>query len=79
MLFRSKKKIFYLETNSSPIRKVNYVIYELDSKKESESLALEIVTDGSIEPKQALNFAFKQLTKLFYEFTQISREILYKK
>lgn len=74
-----KKKIFYLETNSSPIRKVNYVIYELDSKKESESLALEIVTDGSIEPKQALNFAFKQLTKLFYEFTQISREILYKK
>jgi DNA-directed RNA polymerase subunit alpha len=73
------KKIFNLETNSSPIRKVNYVIYELDSKTESEYLALEIVTDGSIEPKQALRFAFKQLTKLFYDFTQVSREIISKK
>ena len=73
------KKIFYLETNSSPVRKVNYVIYELDSKKESEYLALEIVTDGSIEPKQALRFAFKQLTKLFYDFTQISKESISKR
>jgi DNA-directed RNA polymerase subunit alpha len=73
------KKIFYLETNSSPIRKVNYIIHELDSKKNSEYVALEIVTDGSIEPKQALRFAFKQLTKLFYEFTQISRETMSKK
>ena len=69
------KKIFSLDTNYSPIRKVNYVIYELDSKKNSEYLVLEIVTDGSIEPKQALRFAFKQLTKLFYEFTQISKNV----
>jgi DNA-directed RNA polymerase subunit alpha len=67
------KKIFCIENNCSPIRKVNYYIYELDLKKEAEYLAFEIVTDGSIEPKQALRFAFKQLTKLFYEFTQISR------
>lgn len=67
------KKIFYLENNSSSIRKVNYVIYDLDSNKNSEYLALEIITDGSIEPKEALRFAFKQLTKLFYEFTQISK------
>ena len=69
------KKIFSLDTNYSPIRKVNYVIYELDSKKNSEYLVLEVVTDGSIEPKQALRFAFKQLTKLFYEFTQISKNV----
>lgn len=68
------KKIFYLETNSSPVQKVNYVIYELDSKKASEFLALEIITDGSIQPKQALIFAFKQLTKMFYGFTQITKE-----
>ena len=43
------------------------------------NVALEIVTDGSIEPKQALRFAFKQLTKLFYEFTQITRETISKK
>ena len=68
------KKIFYLETNSSPVRKVNYVINELDTKKESEYIVFEIVTDGSIEPKEALRFAFKQLTKLFYDFTQISKQ-----
>lgn len=78
-LIDKNKKIFSIETNSSPIRKVNYVIYELDSKKDSEYLALEIVTDGSIEPKQALRFAFKQLTKLFYEFTQISKQTTSKK
>ena len=73
-LTEKNKKIFSLENHSSSIRKVNYVIYELDSNKNSEYLALEIVTDGSIEPKEALRFAFKQLTKLFYEFTQISKD-----
>lgn len=72
-LTEKTKKIFLLENNSSPIRKVNYIIYELDSKKNSEYLALEIVTDGSIEPKQALKFAFNQLTKLFYDFIKISK------
>ena len=70
------KKIFYLDNTSSPVRKVNYVIYELDSKKESEYVALEILTDGSIEPNQALRFAFKHLTKLFYEFLQLSKQTL---
>lgn len=69
------KKIFNLENNLSPIRKVNYIISELESKNDSEYIVLEIVTDGSIEPKQALRFAFKQLTKLFYEFAQISNEL----
>nr|YP_009106622.1 alpha subunit of RNA polymerase [Dicloster acuatus]AIT95441.1 alpha subunit of RNA polymerase [Dicloster acuatus] len=78
-LLDKKKKIFYLQPNSSPIRNVNYVIYELDSKKDSEYIALEIVTDGSIEPKQAVSFAFNQLTKLFYEFAQLSRNSISKK
>lgn len=75
----NEKKIFYIQPTSNPVRHVNYVIYDLDSKKNSEYVALEIITDGSIEPKQVLNFAFKQLTKLFYEFAQLSKQSSLKK
>lgn len=78
-LVDTKKKIFYIEPSLSPVRNANYVIYELDSKKKSEYIALEIITDGSIEPKQALTFAFKQLTKLFYQFAYLSTEHRYRK
>ncbi len=72
----NEKKIFQLDTIPSPVRKVNYVIHELDAKTGSEYVALEIWTDGSLKPNQALQFSLKQLTKLFYEFAQVSKNLL---
>lgn len=71
-----KSKIFCLDTLPTPVRKVNYGIQELDSKKGSEYISLEIWTDGSIHPTQALQFALKKLTKLFFKFSEVSKNFV---
>ena len=71
----NKGKIFCLDTVPTSVRKVNYSLYDLDSKKGSEYISLEIWTDGSIHPTQALNFALKKLTKLFFDFTEVSQNL----
>ena len=71
-----KGKIFCLDTVPTPVRKINYLINEVESKKDSEYISLEIWTDGSIHPTQALEFSLKKLTKLFFNFMEITQEIL---
>jgi len=56
-----------------PIQKVNYVIKSLNAKQGSEYLVLEVWTDGSIIPSEAVQFALKNLTHLFYQFTYLSK------
>jgi len=53
-----------------PVRKVNFFVESTNeiNKAEIESLILEIQTDGSIEPMQALNQAAHILSKLFESF-----------
>lgn len=63
-----------LGTVPMPIRKVNYVIQELDPKQESEYVVLEIWTDGSVLPQDSLQFALKNLTNLFFGFISTSME-----
>jgi DNA-directed RNA polymerase alpha subunit len=55
---------------------VNYLIHELASKKGSEYISLEIWTNGSIHPTQALQFALKKLTKLFFNFSEVSKNFV---
>lgn len=71
-----KSKIFCLDNLPAPVRKMNYLIHELDSKKGSEYISLEIWTDGSIHPTQALQFALKKLTKLFFNFSEVSKNFV---
>lgn len=74
-----KSKIFCLDVVPTPVQKVNYLIQELDSKKGSEYISLEIWTDGSIHPTQALQFSLKKLTKLFFHFSQVSKNFVLNK
>lgn len=57
----------------TPVHKVNYVIKSLNAKQGSEYLVLEVWTDGSIFPQEAVQFALKNLTQLFYQFAFLSK------
>lgn len=72
-LSKNQLKIFDLQTFPMPVQKVNYVIKELDAKKESEYVVLEIWTDGSFLPQDILQFALQNLTQLFYQFTELKK------
>ena len=69
------QKTFFLDIFPAPVRRVNYVIQDLDPVTETESITLEVWTDGSLQPHQAIEFAFSQLTNQFYMFSQLSRNI----
>jgi DNA-directed RNA polymerase subunit alpha len=65
--FDIKPKTFFLDTNYIPIKLVNYKIKLIhdDQGYIKEALFLEIITNGSLTPKRALNEALKYLLKLF--------------
>lgn len=65
---QNQSKIFYLEHDISPIKRVNYGVHELDTQIGSEYISVEIWTNGSLSPQQALLFGLKQLTKLSFAF-----------
>ncbi len=60
-----------LDAVFTPIKNVNYWIenYRVEQKTDYEKLILEIQTDGSIEPKDALNEAAKILIQHFMLFS----------
>jgi DNA-directed RNA polymerase subunit alpha len=64
---------FFLDTIPKPVRQVNYGIHESTVQNTTEYISLEIWTDGSIHPKQALDCALEKLTTLFYEFTRLEK------
>lgn len=68
----NNKKLSF-DTIPMPIQKVNYVIKSLNAKQGSEYLVLEVWTDGSIVPQEAVQFALKNLTHLFSQFAYMSK------
>lgn len=60
-----------LDAIFTPIKKVNYWVdnYRVEQKTDYEKLQIEVVTDGSIEPKNALSEAAKILIQHFLLFT----------
>jgi DNA-directed RNA polymerase subunit alpha len=58
----------FLDTIYSPIKRVNYQIRIIHDSKGNlkESLIIEILTNGSISPKRALQDSIKILLNLFY-------------
>lgn len=80
--FTRKETLIIPQTNSRklsvdsvamPVQKVNYIIKSLNAKQGSEYLVLEVWTDGSILPQEAVQFALKNLTHLFYQFASLSK------
>jgi DNA-directed RNA polymerase alpha subunit len=59
-----------LDTLFMPIKKVNYMIDIDPAEPDRESVILEIWTNGSIHPRQAIHEATKQLINLFSPFLQ---------
>lgn len=57
----------------NPITDVNFYISEFDPERPQyiEYIVVDIVTDGSIQPKVALKFSINQLTNLFYNFNSL--------
>nr|AHK09974.1 alpha chain of RNA polymerase [Prototheca wickerhamii] len=70
--FAYDNKIFNVQRFPNPIKEANYLIRKLDKKQEFYYIALDITTDGSIRPKQALQYSLYKLTKLFYDFAVVS-------
>lgn len=60
-----------MDTIYTPIRNVNYWVenYRVEQKTDYEKLIIEILTDGSIHPKNALNEAAKILIQHFMLFS----------
>lgn len=71
---QSENKKLILNTLPNPVRQVNYSIRPLDGMPNHEYISLEIWTDGSIDPKSALECALERLTKMFYIFTSLNRK-----
>jgi DNA-directed RNA polymerase subunit alpha len=62
-----------LDTIPKPVRQVNYSIFEASTGQTEEYISLEVWTDGSIQPKEALTYALEKLTRIFYEFTNLQK------
>ena len=61
-----------MDTVPMPVQKVNYIIKSIDSKTGSDYIVLEVWTNGSLTPQETVKFALRNLTNLFYQFTEIS-------
>ena len=66
-----KTKLLPIDNFFIPVIKVNYMLkkYNLPKfKKTKEQIVLEIWTDGSVHPKQAIQYSVKKLIQLFFYF-----------
>lgn len=66
-----------LDTIPKPVRQVNFGIHKVSTGQDQEYISLEIWTDGSINPKDALNYALEKLTRIFYTFTTLHKQTSY--
>jgi len=69
-----EEKVLRLDNIPKPVRQVNFGIHKVSTGQAEEYISLEIWTDGSIDPKEALNYALEKLTKLFYTFTSLNKQ-----
>lgn len=67
----SSENELILDTSPKPIKQVNFGIHTIAVN--SEYISLEIWTNGSITPQQALEYSLEKLTGLFYNFTNLSK------
>lgn len=76
----SEKSIDFLQIDAvfMPVKKFHYIVQEkrVDSKIIQEKLILEIWTNGSISPQEAISEGSKILTNLFHPLTNINFEPL---
>jgi len=65
----------FIDSIHTPIRNVKYVIenFRVEQKTDYEKLVIEVETDGSIHPKEALKEASKILIQHFILFTDENR------
>lgn len=65
----------FIDSIHTPIRNVKYVIenYRVEQKTDYEKLVIEVESDGSIHPKEALKEASKILIQHFILFTDENR------
>ena len=73
-----EKSIDFLQVDAvfMPVKKCNYIIQEkkIHSQLTEEQLILDIWTNGSLSPQQAINEGAKILTSLFHPLTNINFE-----
>jgi len=75
---RGEKEIGVIAVDAiyTPIKRVNYDVANMrvGKKTDYEKITLEIVTDGSVEPKEAFAKAVKILVDQFSVFTDVEKE-----
>ncbi|MFA5993417.1 MAG: DNA-directed RNA polymerase subunit alpha [Parcubacteria group bacterium] len=75
---RTEKEIGVIAVDAiyTPIRRVNYDVANMrvGKKTDYERITLEIMTDGSIEPKEAFSKAVDILVEQFSVFTTVEKE-----
>lgn len=71
MLGYADPAVIAIDSIYTPIKNVKYAVenFRVEQKTDYEKLILEVTTDGSIEPKDALNEAAKILIQHFMLFT----------
>jgi DNA-directed RNA polymerase subunit alpha len=62
-----------LDTIPKPVKQVNFGIQQMPTQASDEYISLEIWTDGSISPKEALGYSLEKLTRIFYDFTRFNQ------
>lgn len=60
-----------LDRSPKPVKQVNFGIHKVPNSLNQEYISLEIWTDGSLKPHDALIFTLQNLTRMFYGFTKI--------
>nr|QNM40142.1 RNA polymerase alpha subunit [Passiflora contracta] len=72
--------IYSIDAVCMPVRNVNYSVHSYGNGNENETqeiLFLEIWTNGSLTPKEALHEASRKLIDLFIPFLHVEQENLY--
>lgn len=76
--YKKKKSVDFLEIDAvfMPVKKINYVVQEkrINSGLIQEKLTIEVWTNGSLSPQQAISEGSKILTSLFHQLTNINFE-----
>lgn len=62
-----------LDTVPKPVKQVNFGIHQIPNQPSDEYISLEIWTDGSITPRDALGYSLEKLTRIFYDFTAFNK------
>jgi hypothetical protein len=63
-----------VNTISQPILQVNYTIKKTNVSG-SEYISLEIWSNGSVDPKLALQYTLENCTRSFFTFTTLARKL----